>query len=72
MPVGTRRQWAQRYQEVLHAEVQSTEGVGVRGTRGAERTEEVQTVVLTEQSTGWWEDPFDEMATSHVQARMGG
>jgi hypothetical protein len=64
MPVETRRQWAQRYQEVLHAEVQSVEGVGVSGSAGVERTEEAQTGVLSEQSTGWWKDPFGEMATN--------
>jgi hypothetical protein len=64
MPVETRGQWAQRYQAVLHAKAQSTEEVGVSGAAGAERAEEVQTVVFTEQSTGWWEDPFGEMATS--------
>jgi hypothetical protein len=57
MTVERRGQWAQRYQEVLHAEVQSVEGIGVSGLAGAERTEEVQTGLLSEQSTGWWEKP---------------
>jgi hypothetical protein len=63
-PVETRGQWAQRYRAVVHAQVQIVEGVGVSGAAGAERTEEVQTGVLTEQFTGWWEDPFGGMLTS--------
>ena len=64
MPVETRGQWAERYRAVLFAEPESTEEseLGREGSVG--RGEEVQPVPRGEQSAGWWEDTFGEMATA--------